>query len=260
MSKEVVTQGLDFTIEHLDRGFDGERTTVFTVAGETGDVTVKNLAVTGSFAADALVLSGDITVDDLTVGDDLAVSGDANVVGALTVNSVAVVTTTDARLSPLTTKGDLLVHSATAGAAGNARLAVGTDGFVLTADTASTNGVKWAAAAGGSAFVGAVTQVKNGGGAISTATLVTVLSGPGAYTLADGTVNGQDKWVRNPVDGSVSATLGPAVTDHLEEPASGSITAVTFADPSDYVHLKWNTANTKWQVVDSNGVTFTLDI
>lgn len=47
----------------------------------------------------------------------------------------------------LTTKGDLLV---TNGSALN-RLAVGTNGFVLTADSAETNGVKWAvtAAAGG---------------------------------------------------------------------------------------------------------------
>jgi hypothetical protein len=47
----------------------------------------------------------------------------------------------------LTTKGDLLV---TSGSALN-RLAVGTNGYVLTADSAETNGVKWAvtAAAGG---------------------------------------------------------------------------------------------------------------
>lgn len=43
-------------------------------------------------------------------------------------------------VSKLTTKGDLLV---TTGSALN-RLAVGTDGFALVADTASTNGVKWA--------------------------------------------------------------------------------------------------------------------
>jgi len=44
------------------------------------------------------------------------------------------------------TKGDLL--AAPGGATLN-KLAVGADGSVLTADTASTNGVKWAAAAGG---------------------------------------------------------------------------------------------------------------
>lgn len=43
-------------------------------------------------------------------------------------------------LSPLTTKGDLLSFSTV-----NARLPVGTDGFVLTADSASATGIKWAA-------------------------------------------------------------------------------------------------------------------
>lgn len=43
-------------------------------------------------------------------------------------------------LSPLTTKGDLLGFSTV-----NARLAIGTDGFALIADAASTLGFKWAA-------------------------------------------------------------------------------------------------------------------
>jgi hypothetical protein len=42
--------------------------------------------------------------------------------------------------SPLTTKGDIYTRSSSA----DARLAVGSDGQVLTADAASTNGVKWA--------------------------------------------------------------------------------------------------------------------
>lgn len=48
-------------------------------------------------------------------------------------------------LSALTTKGDLYVRTTTQGT----RLGVGTDGFVLTADSASTAGVKWAASSSG---------------------------------------------------------------------------------------------------------------
>lgn len=47
--------------------------------------------------------------------------------------------------SPLTTKGDLYTYSTT-----DARLGVGTNGYVLTADSAETTGLKWAAASSSS--------------------------------------------------------------------------------------------------------------
>lgn len=48
-------------------------------------------------------------------------------------------------VSPLTTKGDLYTRNSTTGI----RLGVGTNGFVLTADSGEATGLKWAAAAAG---------------------------------------------------------------------------------------------------------------
>jgi hypothetical protein len=55
--------------------------------------------------------------------------------------------------SPLTTKGDLYTYSTT-----DARLGVGTNGQILTADSTAATGIKWASPAGG----GKVLQVVQG--------------------------------------------------------------------------------------------------
>jgi len=55
--------------------------------------------------------------------------------------------------SPLTTKGDVYVYGT-----GNTRLAVGTNDYVLTADSTEATGLKWAAAAGGASAVSIFTN------------------------------------------------------------------------------------------------------
>jgi hypothetical protein len=72
----------------------------------------------------------------------------------------------DTGASPLTTKGDLYTFSTT-----NARLGVGTNGQVLTADSTAATGLKWAASAAG----GKVLQV------VATTSTTVVTNTTGTY-------------------------------------------------------------------------------
>jgi hypothetical protein len=86
-------------------------------------------------------------------------------------------------LSPATTKGDLIVSNGT----DNVRQAVGTNDYVLTADSTTATGIKWAAAgAGGSGGFSAMQTFASSGTftvpAGKTTVKVTVIGGGGGGT------------------------------------------------------------------------------
>lgn len=113
----------------------------------TGTVT----SVGGTGTVNGISLSGTVTSSgSLTLGGTLSgVSLSTQVTGTLPIANGGTGQTTQTAafdaLAPTTTKGDLIVNDGS----DNVRLAVGTNNYVLTADSAQATGVKWAAVAAG---------------------------------------------------------------------------------------------------------------
>jgi hypothetical protein len=132
--------------------------------GTSGAVTVTNSMATAiTTAGDLIKGTGSGTFDRLGIGSTgqvLTVAGGAP----------SWATPTSGLSSPLTTKGDVWGYSTT-----NARVAVGTNGYVLTADSTESTGVKWAAPAGSSPNY---TLINSGGTTLSgSTTTISSISG-----------------------------------------------------------------------------------
>ena len=121
----------------------------------------------------------------LSAGELVVNTADGKLYFKDSVGAVGVLAQAD-QIAPLTTKGDLVVNDGTS----NVRLPVGTDGYVLTADSASTEGVKWAAA---------------GGGGSST---LTIQNKTAAYTVVAGDLG----TIINCTSGTFTVSLDPAST------------------------------------------------
>lgn len=135
----------------------------------------------------------------------------------------------------LTTKGDILTRSSSA----LARLPVGTDTYILSADSAETTGLKWIANTGG------------GGGAPTTATYVTLTT--------DGTLTNERTLTAGSGISITDGGAGSTVTVAASGLATNTPQYVTLAATGDLVNERVLTAGTGIVLTDAGaGSTLTV--
>lgn len=180
-----------------------------------------NLYFTDERAEDAV---GGILTDSSSV--DFTYNDGANTITAAVLpagvdhNSLANLTTGDphtqyTKKATLTAKGSIYAASA---ASTPAELAVGADGYVLTADSAQTTGIKWAAPTTGVTDHGALTGLSD-----DDHTQYALLAGrSGGQTLIGGDTSGDDLTLQSNSSSDGSIFLGSAQVSAFDE-SSGAL-------------------------------------
>lgn len=219
-------------------------------ATSSGDsVTVNVSAGTGSVTS--VDVSGG-TTGLTTSGGPVTTSGTITLAGTLSIANGGTGQTTQTAafdaLSPLTTKGDLIAHNGT----NDVRVPVGTNGYVLTADSSAATGVAWAAA--GSARVVAVADATSITMNADTTDIATQANTQAAGTLTinapTGTLsNGQKLLLRltstNVQTFSWNGVFAGSTDLALPSASSGS-------GKTDYLGFIYNSTATKWHLIAKN--------
>ena len=156
-------------------------------SGKILDGTIANADIANSTINLTTKVTGSLPVAN--GGTGLTALGTANQVLRVNSGGTAPEWATTADQTPLTTKGDLFGFDTA-----DARIPVGTNGHILTADSTQSLGLKWAAPAGG----GANWSLLNSGGTALT----------GAATITISSISGKDKIMILVEGASASANAG----------------------------------------------------
>jgi hypothetical protein len=211
----------------------------------TGTVT----SVGGTGTVNGISLSGTVTSSgNLTLGGTLSgVDLTTQVTGTLPIANGGTGQTSQTAafdaLAPTTTKGDLIVNDGS----DNIRLAVGTNNYVLTADSAQASGVKWAAVAAGTTVSDDTTT-----NASYYPTFATATSG----TFSTATVS-STKLTYNPSLGDLRATQ-LAASNGIMFTNQTINTSVTFPTGYDGISGKNSTIASGVTVTVPSGATWTI--
>jgi len=140
-------------------------------------------------------------------------------------------------ISPLTTKGDLLLYSTT-----NARLAVGTNNQILVADSSQTTGVKWAAYTGTVTSVGISSTTLTIGSSPITAAGPITITPPLSVTGNNILINGDMQVWQRGAGGSASFALTGSATSYTVDrwqAKCGSSTNITVTQTAGATSGSW---------------------
>lgn len=206
-------------------------------------------SVGGTGTVNGISLSGTVTSSgNLTLGGTLSgVSLATQVTGTLPIANGGTGQTSQTAafdaLAPTTTKGDLIVNDGS----DNIRLAVGTNNFVLTADSTQASGVKWATVAAGTTVADDTTTNASYYPTFSTAT---------SGTFSTATVS-STKLTYNPSLGDLRATQ-LAASNGIMFTNQTINTSVTFPTGYDGISGKNSTIASGITVTVPSGATWTI--